>query len=111
MRVLLDHNVNPRYARLLPDHEVSHAHRMGWQELVNGDLIATAENAGFDVIITADKNLQYQQNLSGRKISIVVLNSIRITFPHIEPLAAQVNVALAGMPPGAFVTISPKTGE
>lgn len=61
MRVLLDNNVIPRFARLLPDHQVSHAREMGWTELTNGKLIATAEQQGFDVIVTADKNLQYQQ--------------------------------------------------
>ena len=82
---------------------------MGWQELVNGDLLTTAEAKGFEVLITADKNLQYQQNLSGRKISIMVLNSLRITWPHIEPLAPQVNAELYGLGPGSFITISPKS--
>ena len=106
MRVLLDHNVNPRYARLLPKHETLHAQKMSWQELLNGDLISTAEATGFDAIIIADKNLQYQQNLRGRKISIVVLNVIRITWPHIEPLAPLVNEALETLSPGSFVTIN-----
>ena len=107
MKVLLDHNVNPRYARLLPDHEVRHTYKMGWAELVNGALLATAEAAGFDAIITADKNLQYQQNLSGRRIGILVLNSSRITWPHIEPLAPQVNAALDDLQAGGFVLITP----
>jgi len=58
MRVLLDHNVNPKFAHLLPGHEVSHTYKMGWAGLVNGDLIATAEWEGFDVIVTADKSMQ-----------------------------------------------------
>lgn len=108
MRVLLDHNVNPRYARLLPGHEVIHAHKMGWTELLNGDLITTAEAAGFEAIVTADKNLRYQQNIKERRISVVVLNSVLITWPHIEPLASQVNAALEGLLPGSFVIISPQ---
>jgi len=108
MRILLDHNVNPRYARLLPAHEVIHAQKMGWAELLNGDLIATAEAAGFDAMITADKNLQYQQTLTGRKISILVLSSRYITWPHIEPLAPQVNSALDHLLPGSFVKIRPE---
>jgi predicted nuclease of predicted toxin-antitoxin system len=71
MRVLLDHNVNPRFARLISGHEVIHAQRMGWQELLNGDRIAKAESSGFDALITADKNLQYQQSLKDRRISIL----------------------------------------
>ena len=109
MRVLLDHNVNPKYARLLPSHEVSHTYKMGWAELVNGELIATAERAGFDVIITADKSMHYQQTITSRKIGIIVLNSFRISWPHIEPLSSQVQRALeAGIPPGAFLVISPE---
>ena len=107
MRVLLDHNVNPRFAQLLPGHDVSHTYKLGWGELLNGDLIATAEASGFEVMITADKNLEYQQNLTGRNISIVVLNSQRITWPHIEPLAGRVIEALNQIRPGSFVKITP----
>jgi predicted nuclease of predicted toxin-antitoxin system len=107
MRLLLDHNVNSRYGRLLPGHEVSHTYKMGWEELLNGELITAAETAGFEVIITADKNLQYQQNLSGRKISIIVLNARGITWQHIEPLAPQVRAALEELTPGSFITIIP----
>ena len=107
MRILLDHNVNPRYCRLIPGHEVIHANKLGWAELLNGDLIAKAEESGFEALITADKNLQYQQNLSGRRSSIIILNSKRITWPHIEPLAPQVNEAQKNLAPGSFVTIGP----
>jgi predicted nuclease of predicted toxin-antitoxin system len=109
MRVLLDHNVNPRYARLLTGHDVSHTYKMGWAELLNGDLIAVAVGEGFEVMITADKNLQYQQSLRDRKICIIVLNAKRITWPHIEPLSAQVQRILdAPIPPGAFIVVSPE---
>jgi predicted nuclease of predicted toxin-antitoxin system len=57
LRVLLDSNIDPRDARLLAGHEVSHARRMGWAELENGDLIAAAEGADFDVMVTGDKNM------------------------------------------------------
>lgn len=107
MRVLLDHNVHPRFAKLLEDHDVVHAHKMGWADLLNGELIARAEASGFDAMITADKNLRYQQNLDGRKISILVLDSKRITWPHIEPLAPQVNEVLMNLPAGSFIVIAP----
>jgi len=60
LRVLLDNNVDPRYGRLLHGHEVIHARKMGWAELENGNLIAVAEGAEFDVMVTGDKNMQYQ---------------------------------------------------
>ena len=59
MRVLLDNNVNHRFGALLREHEVVHARTMGWAELSNGTLIAAAEAAGFDVMVTADKNMRY----------------------------------------------------
>jgi len=76
---------------------------MGWAELENGDLIAAAEGADFDVMVTGDKNMQYEQNLTGRKISIIVLHSRRITCPNIEPLAPQVLAALDELPLGSFI--------
>lgn len=75
MRVLLDHNINPRFGRLLPGHQVTHAYKLGWSELVNGELIKRAESEGFDAIVTADKNLRYQQSLSDRRIEIIVLDT------------------------------------
>jgi predicted nuclease of predicted toxin-antitoxin system len=107
MKVLLDQNVNARFASLLPDHDVVHAHKMGWERLSNGDLIAAAEESGFDAVITADKNLRYQQNLSGRRISILVLNSRFLTWPHISLLGPQVSTVLETLPQGAFVLITP----
>ena len=58
MRILLDNNVNQRFASLLGDFDVTHARALGWGELLNGTLISAAEVAGFDVMITADKQMQ-----------------------------------------------------
>lgn len=73
MRVLFDKNAPYGLARHLEAHTVSKAADLGWGTLQNGELIAAAEEAGFEVFLTADKNLQYQQNLSERRIGIVVL--------------------------------------
>ena len=82
---------------------------MGWAELENGNLIAAAEAAGFDVMVTGDKNMQYQQTLTCRKISVIVLNSRRITWPNIEPLAPKVKALLDDLPLGSFITVSPES--
>jgi predicted nuclease of predicted toxin-antitoxin system len=105
MRVLLDNNLDRRLARLLVGHEVTHARRLGWAELQNGDLIASGEAAGFDVLITGDKNLRYQQNLKDRRISIVTLNTRFIILQDIAPLAPKVLTALEELPEGSFITI------
>lgn len=106
MRVLLDNNLDHRFAALLRDHDVTPARRLGWAALSNGDLIAAAEGEGFDALVTGDKNLRYQQNLKGRRISVIVLSSLFVDLPGITPLAPQVLVALANLEEGSFLTIS-----
>jgi hypothetical protein len=70
MFILFDH-VTPRgIARFLPGHSVTKAEDRGWDTLTNGDLLVEAERAGFDVLLTADKNMRYQQNLTGRGIAL-----------------------------------------
>jgi hypothetical protein len=73
LRILLDHSVPRPLARLIPGHEVGTASDEGWSELSNGDLLAAAEIAAFDCLVTADRNLNYQQNLQSRRIAIVVI--------------------------------------
>ncbi len=74
MLILFDNGTPRTLARLLIDsHMVTEARARGWQELGNGELLKEAEAAGFEVLVTTDKNISYQQNLSGRKIAIVVL--------------------------------------
>ena len=64
----------------------------------NGALLSNAEAAGFDVLVTTDKNISYQQNLSGRKIAIVVLGKGRWSLiePHVGQVVAAVNAATPG---------------
>ena len=73
MRVLFDQGTPVPIRAYLDQHEVSTAFQQGWATLKNGDLLTAAEGAGFDVVLTTDKNLRYQQNLAGRKIAVVVL--------------------------------------
>lgn len=75
--ILLDQNAPKRMIRALPGHRIVRAYERGWSQLTNGDLIEAAEKAGFDIIITADKNLRHQQNLTGRSIAILVLETNR----------------------------------
>jgi hypothetical protein len=98
MLVLFDH-VTPRgIARFLVGHTVTTAKERGWDTMSNGELLKAAEKAQFEVFITADKNIQYQQNLAGRKIAIIVLSTPQ--WPrvkkHIDKIAAAVNNATAG---------------
>ena len=67
MLILFDHVTPKGIARALVGHTVTKAKGRGWDTLSNGDLLAAAEAAGFDVFVTADKNMRYQQNLAGRR--------------------------------------------
>ena len=77
MLILLDHSTPAPLRDTLKGHEVVEAVERGWEKLANGDLLDAAEAAGFELFVTADKNIRYQQNLTSRKISIVVLGNAR----------------------------------
>jgi rRNA-processing protein FCF1 len=74
-RILFDQNTPLGLRNHLKDYEVVTVRYMGWEGASNGDLIGAAEEHGFDILITADQNLQYQQNMSARRIAIVVLDT------------------------------------
>lgn len=98
MRILFDNGTPNPIARSLAEHEVAYARQLGWQELKNGDLPRQAEEAGYELLLTSDKNMRYQQNLSKRKIAIVVLGNQQ--WPdvklHLDKIVAAVNTAIAG---------------
>ena len=98
MPILFDQGTPLSLRDSLHEHVVKTAHQQGWSTLLNGELLRAADQAGFDVLVTTDKNLVCQQNLSGRKIAIVVLGRnrwslIRSTLPGI---ASAVNAAKPG---------------
>jgi hypothetical protein len=104
MLVLFDNGTPRTLARFLIDHHtVTEARARGWEALENGDLLREAEAAGFDVLVTTDKNLRYQQNLKGRKIAIVVLGLGRWSL--IRHRALQVVAAVNAAAPGSFVEV------
>ncbi|MBV8053634.1 MAG: hypothetical protein JO071_00165 [Deltaproteobacteria bacterium] len=82
----------------MPRHTIIKAKDRGWDTLSSGDLLAEAEQAGFDLLLTADKNMRHQQNLRGRRIALVVLSTPR--WPavrlHLEKIAAAINAATPG---------------
>ena len=98
MRVLFDQGVPRGLAAALRGHEVTEARKRGWEKLSNGELLKLAEDAGFDLLLTTDKNVRYQQNLAGRRISIVVLGNSPwwLVRQHLDRIVAALNMALAG---------------
>ena len=104
MRVLFDNGTPRTLARyLIERHTVTEARARGWAELENGELLTRAEAAGFEVLVTTDKNLSYQQNLKSRRIAIVVIGKGRWTLikPHVAQIVAAVNAAS----PGSFEVV------
>jgi hypothetical protein len=98
MKILFDNGTPKPIARCLTGHEITYARQIGWHELENGELIQKAEEAGYEVLLSTDKNIRYQQNLSGRKIALVVLGNqqwpaVRL---HLDRIAAVVNAAAPG---------------
>jgi hypothetical protein len=101
--VLLDHCVPRPFGKLLTDCKVSTAFERGWAELTNGELLNVAETAAIDVLITADQNLRYQQNLASRRIAIIELPTNRLRL--VSQYALRVNEALATIAPGGYEVI------
>lgn len=91
MLILFDHVTPQGIAKSLLGHTVIKAKDRGWDTLSKGDLLLAAEKAGFDVVVTADKNMRYQQNLKGRKIALVVLGTPQwpIVKLHLQKLPLQ----------------------
>ena len=98
MRILFDQGTPRGLAAALRGHEVTEARKRGWERISNGELLKLAESAGFDLLLTTDKRIRYQQNLSGRTIAIIVLGNSpwRLVRLHLERIAAAVNAATTG---------------
>jgi predicted nuclease of predicted toxin-antitoxin system len=103
MRVLFDQATPVPLRSYLKAHRVSTAAQEGWDRLKNGDLLAAAESAGFDVLVTTDKNMRYQQNLHGRKIAVLVLGKGR--WPLIKMHATRVAAVIDELQPGTYVEV------
>ena len=89
--------------RFLIDHQVSTAYEQGWSSVSNGDLIRLAELEGFELLITTDTNLRYQQNLKERIIAIMVLTTT--SWPGIRNATVMIATATDSMQPGVYQEI------
>jgi hypothetical protein len=103
VRVLFDQGTPVPLRQFLPQHEVSTAFERGWSTLRNGELLDAAEQAGFEVLVTTDANLQYQQNLRSRRIAIVVLTSA--SWPRLQRSIGPVVRAIDSAAEGAYMEL------
>ncbi len=99
MRVLLDESLPRRLARSIEDHDVETVIDRGWQGLKNGALLTRAAEH-FDVFLTADQNLRYQQNLRGFDIGVVVLQAVSNRLHDLIPLLPEASAACDEVRPG-----------
>jgi hypothetical protein len=102
MRSLFDQGTPVPLKRHLLGHTVSTAFELGWARLTNGDLLAAAE-AHFDLLLTTDQNLRYQQDLTGRKLAILVLPTTN--WPEIQKHTPEVNAAVSSSRPGGYMEL------
>ncbi|MBK8796111.1 MAG: hypothetical protein IPM07_06895 [Anaerolineales bacterium] len=103
MKILFDQGTPAPLRRHLAEHMVTTAYEAGWSNLSNGDLLDAAEEAGYQVFVTTDQNLRYQQNLHKRRIAIVVLLST--SWPRIRPRVTEIREVINGMSAGGFVEV------
>jgi len=104
MLILFDNGTPRGLARFLAGHTVEEAWTRGWEELKNGEPIEFAEQAGFEVILTTDKNIRYQQNPEARKIALVVLGHSQ--WPMVKLVVEAIAAAVNAAEPGSYVEVA-----
>jgi predicted nuclease of predicted toxin-antitoxin system len=105
VRVLLDEQLPRQLAPLLTGHEVRTVQQQSWAGLKNGELLDAAEAAGFSVLLTGDRNLQFQQNLAKRQIGVVVLCGPSNALEDLIPLVPGVLDAINTVRPGQVIRV------
>jgi hypothetical protein len=103
MLILFDHSTPAPLSSYLTGHTVTKAKDRGWDKLSNGDLLAEAERAGFEILLTADQNMRYQQNLAGRRLALVVLSSPQ--WPRVRLYIDRVTSAVNAATPGSYTEV------
>ena len=100
MRILFDHGTPRPLRNYLTEHVVDTAAQRGWSDLSNGELLDQAERETYDLLITTDQNMRYQQSLRGMRLAVVVLLSNR--WPRIRLRTEEIQTALDGIQPGEW---------
>jgi hypothetical protein len=107
MLILLDECTPRRLKQHLPGHTVRTVTEAGWSGIKNGALLQLIDANHYDVFLTVDQNLIYQQNMKGLNFAVVVLIATSNRIAELIPLMPAVNVALATIQPGDYVEIGP----
>jgi len=105
VRVLFDESMPRPLRRKLSNHQVSTVQEMGWGGTKNGVLLRLAANSGFDVLLTTDQSIPYQQDISSLAIAVVVLAVGGDSIDVLTPVVPQILTVLASMPEAGTVTV------
>ncbi len=105
MLVLLDEQLPRHLAREIGGHNVSTVQQRGWAGLKNGELLRVAADAGFEVLVTADRNLQFQQNLSLAQLGIVLFVAPSNALEDLRPLVPKLLATILKASPGRLLRV------
>lgn len=105
MRVLLDECVPRPLGQRFPSHDVRTIRQMGWAGKKNGELLALMAGAGFEVLLTVDRNLRHQQNLKATGVAVVVMVAASNRLADLVPVVPKVEAALASIQAGDAVEV------
>ncbi len=105
MKILLDHNLDRRLKNYLTEYETATTQEQNWADVLNGELLTLAEENGFDVLLTADSNIKHQQNLSNRKISILVLRAFNNRLATHAEMIDDIHEAMAKIQIGEIIEV------
>jgi predicted nuclease of predicted toxin-antitoxin system len=105
MRVLLDEQLPRHLAREIAAPDISTVQQRGWAGLKNGELLRVAADAGFEVLVTADRNLQFQQNLSQSRLGIILLVAPSNALEDLRPLVPNLLAAIPKSQPGRLLRV------
>ena len=103
MKLLFDQGTPAPLGGHLPEHSVDTLAEKGWSDKGNGELLDLAEHEGYEVLVTTDQNLRYQQNLAGRQIGLVVLLSTN--WREVRVRTREIAEAIATVRPGAVIEV------
>jgi predicted nuclease of predicted toxin-antitoxin system len=107
MKILLDENLPKKLKQHFQEHQIFTVTEKGWKGKQNGDLLQLMANEGFDLLITFDKNLKYQQNLSRYRVTVFVLKAEDNTYESLTPLIPKIKYELSRLTHSTVVTIQP----
>jgi len=105
VRVLLDESVPRQLATELHGHDVRTVVQVGWTGIQNGELLRRSADAGFEVLVTMDRNLEHQQNVARAGIGVLVILAQNSRVETVLPLAGPITTALSGVRPGMVVHV------